>query len=40
VNQTTKALFPAWNQDGARLAFLERTGRKKILLKTADVARH
>lgn len=40
VNQTTKALFPAWNQDGARLAFLERTGRKKLLLKTADVARH
>jgi len=40
LNQTTKALFPAWNQDGARLAFLERTGRKKLLLKTVDVARH
>jgi hypothetical protein len=38
VPETAGVLFPAWRDDGARLAFLERAGRKKILLKTIDVS--
>jgi hypothetical protein len=37
VAQTTRALFPAWSEDGRRLAFLERAGRKKLALKMVDV---
>jgi hypothetical protein len=37
LDETRKALFPAWSDDGARLAFVERTGRKKFLLRTAVV---
>jgi hypothetical protein len=39
VRDTSDALFPAWRDDGARLAFLERAGRKKLVLKTVDVSR-
>jgi hypothetical protein len=31
------ALLPAWTTDGSRLAFLEKTGRKKFALMTATV---
>ena len=32
-------LLPAWSDDGKRLAYLERTGKNKAVLKIVDVAR-
>jgi hypothetical protein len=33
------ALLPAWTGDGARLAYLEKTGKNKAVLKVVDVKR-
>jgi hypothetical protein len=33
------ALLPAWTADGARLAYLEKTGKNKAVLKIVDVTR-
>jgi hypothetical protein len=33
------ALLPAWTADGARLAYLEKTGKNKATLKIVDVTR-
>jgi hypothetical protein len=38
VEGTKSALLPAWTSDGKRLAWLEKTGRKKAALRVADVA--
>lgn len=37
VNNTKNALLPAWSPDGARIAWLERDGRRKFVLKVANV---
>lgn len=37
--QSDKALLPGWSRDGARLAWLERSGRKKITLWIAAVSK-
>ena len=39
VPGTKDALFPAWSSDGARLAFLQKAGRRKYALMTAAVDR-
>jgi len=39
VPGTKDAVFPAWSTDGARLAFLQRTGRRKYVLMTAGIDR-
>lgn len=39
VSGTEDALLPAWSSDGKRLAWLQRDGRRKYLLKVADVTR-
>jgi len=33
------ASMPAWSSDGARLAFLQKSGRKRYRLMTATVGR-
>jgi hypothetical protein len=37
VADTNAALLPAWSDDGNRLAFLEKDGRRKYKLQIADV---
>lgn len=37
LDATASALLPGWSHDGRSLAWLERTGRKKFVLKTATV---
>ena len=37
VDGTKDVVFPAWSPDGSRLAWLEKDGRKKYVLKTAKV---
>jgi len=39
VPGTKDAAFPAWSSDGARLAFLQKAGRRKYTLMTAGVDR-
>jgi hypothetical protein len=39
VPGTKDAVFPAWSRDGARLAFLQKNGRRKYALMTAGVDR-
>ena len=39
VPGTKDAVFPAWSSDGARLAFLQKAGRRKYVLMTAGVDR-
>jgi hypothetical protein len=34
---TKDALFPAWSPDGKRLAWLQKDGKKKIVLKIVDI---
>jgi Tol biopolymer transport system component len=37
IDGTKDVVFPAWSPDGTRLAWLEKDGRKKYVLKTAKV---
>ena len=37
VADSKAVLFPGWAADGARLVYLERSGRKKFTLKTLDI---
>lgn len=37
LDGTKDALLPAWSADGSRLAWLQKDGRRKYLLKVADV---
>jgi hypothetical protein len=39
VSSSKAALLPAWTEDGKRLAFLERTGKNKVVLKIVEVTR-
>jgi Tol biopolymer transport system component len=39
VATTKGAAFPAWSTDGTRLAFVQRTGKKKYRLMIAAVGR-
>lgn len=39
VASTKAVLLPAWTDDGNRLAYLEKSGRKKFVLKVIDVTR-
>ena len=39
VPGTKDSLLPAWSADGARLAWLQRDGRKKYILQVAGVSR-
>jgi hypothetical protein len=39
VPGTKDAFFPAWSMDGAHLAFLQKAGRRKFALMTANVDR-
>lgn len=36
VEGTTDTLLPAWSGNGGRVAFLERTGRKRFMIKMVD----
>lgn len=40
VDGSKDAILPAWSPDGARLAWLEKDGRKKFVLKVAHVSAH
>jgi hypothetical protein len=37
VPESRAALLPAWSPDGARLAYFERTGKRKTLLQLVEV---
>jgi len=37
VPSSKSALLPAWTGDGKRLAYLERTGKKKVMLRIVDI---
>jgi hypothetical protein len=37
IDDTRDTLFPAWSPDGSRLAWLQRDGRKKFVLKVARI---
>ena len=37
VPSSKSALLPGWTGDGKRLAYLERTGKKKVMLRVADI---
>jgi hypothetical protein len=37
VPESRAALLPAWSPDGARLAYFERTGKRKALLQVVEV---
>lgn len=37
VPGTKEALLPAWSQDGKKLAWLQRDGKKKFVLKVAEI---
>ena len=37
IDDTKDALFPAWSPDGSQLAWLQKDGRKKFILKVATV---
>jgi len=37
VPSSKSALLPGWTADGKRLAYLERTGKKKVMLRIADI---
>lgn len=39
VPETKDTLLPAWSPDGAKLAWLQKDGRKKYVLQVADVSR-
>ena len=39
VGGTSDALLPAWSDDGTKLAFLKKDGRKKFAVHVADVTR-
>lgn len=39
VERHDKALLPGWSRDGARLAWIERSGRKKVTLCIAGVSK-
>lgn len=39
VGSSKAVLLPAWTEDGQRVAYLEKTGRKKFVLKVIDVKR-
>jgi hypothetical protein len=39
VSGTSDALLPAWSEDGSRLAFLKKDGRKKYTVQIAGVGR-
>nr|MBA3948644.1 hypothetical protein [Acidobacteriota bacterium] len=39
VGGTKDALLPAWSTDGSRLAWLERAGRNRFVVRVARVAR-
>ncbi|HEY3158044.1 MAG TPA: hypothetical protein VGJ78_03710 [Vicinamibacterales bacterium] len=39
IASSKSALLPAWADDGKRLAYLERTGKNKAVLKIVDVTR-
>jgi hypothetical protein len=38
IGATRAALLPAWTADGRKLAYLEKTGRKKVTLKIVDIS--
>ena len=37
ISSSKSTLFPAWTQDGKRLAYLQRTGKDKVALHVVDV---
>jgi hypothetical protein len=37
IEETKDALFPAWSPDGTRLAWLQKDGKKKFILKTLKI---
>ena len=39
IDDTRDALFPAWSPDGSRLAWLEKDGKKKYVLKISTIGR-
>jgi hypothetical protein len=39
VARVKGATLPAWSDDGARIAFLEKSGRRQFMLKVVDVGR-
>lgn len=40
IGGTKQALLPAWSTDGTRLAWLEKSGRNKFVVRVARVERH
>jgi Tol biopolymer transport system component len=39
VPKVKSAFLPAWSQDGGRLAFIQASGRKKLLISWLAVSR-
>jgi hypothetical protein len=37
IDGTSDALFPAWSSDGKRIAWLQRDGKKKFILRIANI---
>jgi Tol biopolymer transport system component len=37
ITASKSALLPAWTDDGKRIAYLEQTGKNKVVLKVVDV---
>jgi Tol biopolymer transport system component len=37
ISSSKATLFPAWTQDGKRLAYLQRTSKDKVALNVVDV---
>ena len=37
ISSSKSTLLPAWTEDGKRLAYLQRTGKNKVVLEIADV---
>jgi hypothetical protein len=37
ISSSKSTLFPAWTEDGKRLAYLERSGKNKVALQVVDV---
>lgn len=38
LSASQETMLPAWSPDGSRLAWLQRDGRKKFILRTSDVS--
>jgi Tol biopolymer transport system component len=39
IASSKAAFLPAWSDDGRRLAYLEKTGKNKAVLRIVDVTR-